>query len=70
MFSVVQWFSNFFADGNLKLHNIIAGISDTEMDGSSSKLNKAVNEVQFITHTFNVKYGPGAFCIYRISGRM
>jgi hypothetical protein len=53
----------FFTDDTLKLFNIIAGIPDSTMYGSFQK-KKVVNETQFITHTFSVKHGMGALCIY------
>jgi hypothetical protein len=55
----------FFTNGTVKFFNVIVSTPDTKMDGSSLKLNKkAVNEIQFITHSFSVKRGTSAFCTY------
>jgi hypothetical protein len=47
--------------------NIIAGTPDIKTDGSSSKLKKVANDIQFITYTFNVKIGlVTPSCIWNI----
>jgi hypothetical protein len=59
-----NFFFGLFAGGTLILCNVVTGTPDTKMDGSCLKLKEVGNEIQFITHTLNVKHGPGAFYIY------